>query len=104
MIGARDLRHWTELARQYQLRLPRSDASCSSGALEHWLRKTGVGRDVYLEATGYGRLSDFPRLKPDWSLQGFVGLLLELRSERDEVPLSAFVAEDIGPKQMSLVA
>lgn len=69
--------YWIKYAKKYQVRLPHSDTVLTSGKCEFWLKKLGISPAQYKEVSGLKRVRDFVEFNPEWTLRGFVGLLLE---------------------------
>lgn len=79
---------WAEEAHRRGIRLPRRDALFTNGAMEHWLRRLGIEMSIYYEWSGTKVLQEFRDMNEGWTLQQWVGLLLEWQwiEERGEEP------------------
>lgn len=72
-----DDEYWVELARKYKVRLPQHRTPLATGPMERWLKQLGISNKAYLQYTGNQNRAQFIAANPDWTLRGFVGLLLE---------------------------
>ena len=85
-----DSEHWLELAQRHLINydLPRWHEQCSQDKMELWLDRIGMTEKDYLKLTNT-TLAEFKSLNADWPLRAFVGLLLEIRDERETENIGA---------------
>lgn len=76
-VSPDDEKHWLELARQRNVKLPQHNTPCTPAAMIRWLHKLGLSLAWYQEYTGYKKLQQWIDASPAARLRWFVGLLLE---------------------------